>query len=106
MPLAQKPDDMQVTPLNAIRRGLVAALQLPGCEVWSKIDAIRHARYLAGALPADILQTIGNVLFPKGIPSKPSDGSRIIRFPRKRFNLLTLSINACGIDLTGFTASA
>jgi hypothetical protein len=30
----------------------------------------------------------------------------IIRFPRKRFNLLTLSINAFGIDLSGFTASS
>jgi hypothetical protein len=29
-----------------------------------------------------------------------------MRFPRKRFNRMTLSINAFGIDLPGCTASA
>ena len=104
VPLAQQPDDLQVTPLNAVRRSLVAAFQLLGGEVGCKID-LCHANDLGGAKLLGILKAISEQFFFEGHLSMPPPGNRITGAALQGMLLSRAKLNRAVLDRARLSAA-
>src|SRR4051794_3533185 len=72
MSLAQQPDDLKVTALNAAIRSLVAPLQLLGRVMWSEKNSTGHADDVATANGHNTPQSISLAIFLQITKAKAS----------------------------------
>jgi hypothetical protein len=72
MSLAQQPDDLKVTALNAAIRSLVAPLQILGRVMWSEKNSTGHADDVATANGHNTPQSISLAIFLQITEAKAS----------------------------------
>src|SRR3954466_13721228 len=72
MSLAQQPDDLKVTALNAAIRCLVAPLQILGRVMWSEKNSTGHADDVATANGHNTPQSISQAIFLQITEAKAS----------------------------------